>query len=60
MDAHTNMEISYLLTDKGNLYMWGSCQNDLCGPGYNESDEIAIPTKMSLDFKVKNFYVGIF
>lgn len=57
-EVHTNMETVYALTDKGNLYVWGSCSNAAC-PGLGESP-IAVPTRIKLDFEVSNFFVGIY
>lgn len=57
-EAHTNMDTVYALTDKGHLYVWGSCVNAAC-PGLGENT-LATPTLIKLDFEVGNFFVGIY
>ncbi|CAL6070633.1 LPXTG-motif_cell wall anchor domain [Hexamita inflata] len=56
----TNMLASYMITNQGNVYVWGSCQHALCGAGHTAADILYIPTKMTLAFKVAKMYIGMF
>lgn len=57
-EVHTNMDAVYALTNKGNLYVWGDCENAAC-PGFTNST-IAKPARINLGFTVDNFFVGIY
>lgn len=57
-EVHTNIDTVYALTDSGNLYVWGSCANSAC-PGLGET-LLAKPTRIELNFKVNNFFVGLY
>lgn len=56
IDVKTHNSTSYLVTERGEIYVFGACGHYMCGPGI--IDNVSKPTKMNLDFLVTRLYVG--
>ena len=48
-----------MLTNLGNIYVFGQCMFAMCGGDHEHGKVLSVPTRLSLNLSIKRVFVGM-